>query len=524
MAPALDGPSEPFQIAPETGASTDKAPKRLAVIGWDGAAWRVLTPLLREGRMPNLARLLRRASYGTLATDVAYSPVSWTTIATGRNASAHGIEGESERWFAAGRTAASVRAAQLWDMLPEGAFPRVMTLGWFFPPNWRALGPKFAGRNVEPGPIETAMKGCPGPTAADDEISGPTNCLLAGIEWDAAFALYRVSDAAGHRDFSLFRAVEGVAAGGWRFAPGAAPKARAIARQSVAAFELLDAALAPFAEDEQTLIAIVSDHGFRSAAPIGERLMLSERFYGTWGQDPPARGETMSFDVHTDAGAARIAVEPVVHRRPVVIERESGWTLRQVLEVPTIRCAGRDGCPPECLDFLRAATSTVSVGGEPLYGESQPDGRAVTFQPTLQALAQWFERERPALANSATPAGAGAPWFTFVAEAGRHRYPHETGVIVLAGPGVVRGQIISAKLTDVAPTLLALAGLPVAADFDGRVLREAISPAFLEAHPIRTIASYGVGHELADESAQALSTETVQRLKSLGYVSPHGGQ
>lgn len=67
----------------------------------------------------------------------------------------------------------------------------------------------------------------------------------------------------------------------------------------------------------------------------------------------------------------------------------------------------------------------------------------------------------------------------------------EDGVIIASGPGVKKGRNISpASLTDILPTLLYLAGLPVAADMDGRVLTEMLPPEQLRRAPVRAIASY----------------------------------
>ena len=40
---------------------------RVLVVGWDGATWDVLRPLLAQGRLPHLARLLDRGAHGVLA-------------------------------------------------------------------------------------------------------------------------------------------------------------------------------------------------------------------------------------------------------------------------------------------------------------------------------------------------------------------------------------------------------------------------------------------------------------------------
>ena len=67
------------------------------------------------------------------------------------------------------------------------------------------------------------------------------------------------------------------------------------------------------------------------------------------------------------------------------------------------------------------------------------------------------------------------------------------------------------------PTIPAPAGMPVAEDFDGQVLLDAISTAFLAKNPIRTIKLYGAGHEFASLNTD-LGPETRRKLQSLGWL------
>ena len=60
-------------------------PKRVVLLGWDGATWKIISYMLAKGEMPNLRRLLEYGAAGMLQTDVAISPISWTTIATGKS-------------------------------------------------------------------------------------------------------------------------------------------------------------------------------------------------------------------------------------------------------------------------------------------------------------------------------------------------------------------------------------------------------------------------------------------------------
>src|SRR6185312_2096234 len=70
------------------------ASKRLLLIGWDAADWKVIDPLLAKGEMPNLAKLVNEGVRGNIATLYPpLSPMLWTTIATGKWPAKHGIHG-----------------------------------------------------------------------------------------------------------------------------------------------------------------------------------------------------------------------------------------------------------------------------------------------------------------------------------------------------------------------------------------------------------------------------------------------
>jgi Flp pilus assembly protein TadD len=68
------------------------APRRVVVVGLDGADWQLLDGYVTSGAMPNLARLAREGRTGTLRSLVpSLSPLVWTTIATGVSPLQHGI-------------------------------------------------------------------------------------------------------------------------------------------------------------------------------------------------------------------------------------------------------------------------------------------------------------------------------------------------------------------------------------------------------------------------------------------------
>lgn len=66
--------------------------KRLLVIGWDAADWKIIDPLLEAGKMGNLKRLIDSGLRADLhSLDPKLSPLLWTSIATGKTADKHGI-------------------------------------------------------------------------------------------------------------------------------------------------------------------------------------------------------------------------------------------------------------------------------------------------------------------------------------------------------------------------------------------------------------------------------------------------
>jgi predicted AlkP superfamily phosphohydrolase/phosphomutase len=63
----------------------DALTSKVLLLGWDAADWKVISPLLDAGEMPNLERLVSTGVIGNLATlQPVLSPMLWTSIATGK--------------------------------------------------------------------------------------------------------------------------------------------------------------------------------------------------------------------------------------------------------------------------------------------------------------------------------------------------------------------------------------------------------------------------------------------------------
>ena len=83
--------------------------------------------------------------------------------------------------------------------------------------------------------------------------------------------------------------------------------------------------------------------------------------------------------------------------------------------------------------------------------------------------------------------------------------------------------ILGANVLDVAPTILAILGIPISEDMAGRVWTEALNEDFLARFPVETIPSHedprpgkaGPVEGIMDDEALE---ERMERLRALGYV------
>lgn len=97
--------------------------KKVLLVGWDGADWLMIRPLLAAGKLPNLAGLIRRGMAGELRSQLPLlSPLVWTTIATGKPVEEHGIADFLVQDTASGGlvpiSSSSRKVHALWTILP----------------------------------------------------------------------------------------------------------------------------------------------------------------------------------------------------------------------------------------------------------------------------------------------------------------------------------------------------------------------------------------------------------------------
>lgn len=535
---------------------------KVLVIGLDGSTFRVLQPMIDAGQLPSLAKLMQRGAWGTLRTIVpAITPPAWTSFFTGRNPGKHGIYGfttgqpgeyEGQRLV----NSSDIRCPTLWDELsaagkqvgvmnvpmsypvwPVNGFmvsclytPRSVGVATHPPELTKELGDEYRTTErlrirVPPNHPEFKAQA----TAFLDEIEGIIDLhtrtalrLMRTKPWDLFALVYMSTDRAQH----FF----------WRyFSDDARTKERdpEIAAHIERMYRKLDAAVGQLVEaaGPQTTTVVVSDHGF---GPDMTRSVHLHQFFqgrGWLTRDSFWRlkrlykrmrsklsGNERRFSLDKKAGVihwgkTKAWAEAIGPRcLGVRINRIGAYAQGCVSEAdyPAFRNEVR-----EALRQLKDTDGTaifqdVKLREEVFSGEQA--GRApdligyFTYQYVL---------------NKRT--GADLQMRNLVTETkNRLRDGHHDpdGIYILAGPPVQRaGHARSHSILTVAPTILALFGLPIPADMDAEPMTDLLTPEFLDAHPVHKSEAGAAGATKAetvyDEKDEA---EIRERLENLGYL------
>jgi predicted AlkP superfamily phosphohydrolase/phosphomutase/tetratricopeptide (TPR) repeat protein len=109
--------------------------KRILLIGWDAADWKIINPLMDAGYMPAMEKLVNGGVMGNMHTlEPPFSPMLWTSIATGKYADKHGILGftepDPEGMGMRPVSSLSRKTKAIWNILSQNGL-KTHVLGWW---------------------------------------------------------------------------------------------------------------------------------------------------------------------------------------------------------------------------------------------------------------------------------------------------------------------------------------------------------------------------------------------------------
>jgi predicted AlkP superfamily phosphohydrolase/phosphomutase len=461
---------------------------RVLVVGWDGADWDILDPLLAAGELPSLRTFLDAGSRGVSRSCLpSHSWAAWPTFLTGRDPSAHGVFDILEyRPGATRRLPVSSRSilAPTWpERLSEAGKTTVLVnIPLTYPPP-PIRGVSIAGGVVPPGatyshppevgprlgwPINrgswTTFRNRPLDLVADLEAvttkrAAAMRTLLEEEPWDVACVVFVSPDRAQH---CLLEYVH----------PGhpAYPEASTspVGERVRDVYRLLDRELATLVERtiEDDLVILMSDHGHQpitrtaSMNKVLERLGFLRFGRGSAIVNLLAWGRVRSL--------ARVAYDRLrLHGRVAVPTAPIDWgrTLAYTSVVSTgegisVNLAGREPHGTVTRDDYErvrdALAEALAEFTDPATGK-RPIGRVVRKEeifsgPYLDRAPDLLLEPAP-LYSLARSRGLveDADWLS-----GDHR---PEGIYAMVGPGVPRGSGPEVALTDYAGQIAEAIGL-----------------------------------------------------------------
>jgi len=153
--------------------------KKVLLIGWDAADWKLIWPLIAKGHMPALKGLIERGVYGNMGTmDPPYSPMLWSSVATGKTPDKHGVHGFIEIMpnmkGIRPVTVTSRKAKAIWNILHNQGY-KSNIVGWWpsFPAepiNGVVVSDKFQKVKANPNEKTPFVKGTVHPESFTKEI------------------------------------------------------------------------------------------------------------------------------------------------------------------------------------------------------------------------------------------------------------------------------------------------------------------------------------------------------------------
>jgi predicted AlkP superfamily pyrophosphatase or phosphodiesterase len=498
-----------------------KVSPQLLALCIDGGTWRLIDPLIEDGRMPNMERLKSEGTAAILLSEEPmYSLVAWTTIGSGVHPAKHGIQTFYD-------TQDNLRCKRIWEVFDD----HDRTIGLFrwwitWPPRVKNgfVIPGILARDATTIPPEYSfinqfrvdMKSGRG-RSLGRAISAGWRYLRAGLRMETCVEIARETlpaIASGrYADFHIAsrraeirlnadvychllrefqpgytcfydNGVDQMSHFYWQFLepelfPGLDPADVERYGGAITDFYALhDKVIGRILQHvgDSTDVAVLSDHGF-TADTGGTRNLYFPR------------GVTLLRDLGMDEEFFSVAIGSKTFVSSV--KRDS-------LE--------RRAAQESALEVFNSLTVQES-GLRLFHAYIEEEGRIqLDVNESLTTLDGYVQT-----AHGPKPVGS---WFNTRALAGTH---HIEGICLVKGPGFRRGhEGETARLVDVAPTLLYVTGFPLSRELDGSVMWDWIDDGFRSERPLAYVDSYGPYEPVRRDVD--VDEKTLEKLRSLGYV------
>ena len=515
---------------------------RVVIIGVDGGSWNLIDPLVKNGKLPHIAKLMATGTSASLEShEPVNSPSVWTTIATGRPPRDHGVtDFHATRLTVAvptafERLAYAGRRVGLYDYLVT--WPPERFEGGFVIPGWlrhdQKTIPEDTWERIDLEPYvqsyanETSFDQIRERSLEETRLKGSRFVALSeAFELDVGAVTFYALDSVAHR---FWRAAfpedfEGEAILEAPYAPEQRDTIALVLRGIDEAIGEIAASLG----DDDTLL-IVSDHGFERSPDGVDDIWIPriDELLAEAGLDPERDG----FHVVTAFGVLILFVhEGPFEARDAVLDR--------LLElVDSVR--DPEGEPLFSTDFVdlvprpkgkqRPWTRRLRQWGLKIVAENwfhlntDRNGHAYIFaRPRENPIQELWPSGEVSVLGVARPVKAVFRHDEFT---GDHRMQ---GILLARGPAIAVPARDDGKkrsrpelsVLDIAPLLFYTSGTAIPDDLVGHLPEELLRPEYLAKHPPRSTKASTLppAKHFLDEEDIGANPDLVEMLRRLGYV------
>ncbi len=490
--------------------------KKVAVIGLDGATWKVILPLVEQGKLPNIKNLLEAGASGVLqSTFPPLTGPAWTSIATGKNPGKTGIYDFFNRisrnsYELGSLTSASMReVGTFWDYLSAaGIKVGILNYPFLYPPYpvngfmVSGLGASIKNEITYPKELkEELFSACQGykievPFNMPPYINKPSlfveDCLKL-LEINAKALKFLVKKYDPEMLFGVISATDFAQHYMWKFIDKTHPlynekEAKHFAPLFIEIWERADQILGDILSilGNNGNLIVISDHGCGPAkGAFYLRCWLEKEGYlpktSNWlqrnlylttlllldkvaGLNPYLHGLFLKIGAR---GKPLVIGEPDSPQGIAFIgERSAG---QGEIFINSLRVKDKQEflrIKQEIIERLTDTCANLNLKIDFYAANKLYSGRNTELAPDILFAIDDFEVVvQYGLSNAVYKKGPPKPYHS-----GDHNFD---GVFLAYGPDIKRGiEIDGAKVYDIAPTVLHMFGLPVPKDMDGRVLKE----------------------------------------------------
>ena len=557
------------------------ATRRVMILGLDGATLDLIRPWAEAGILPTFQKLMREGAWGPLRSVLQpVTPAAWSSFITGVNQGKHGVydfTSHAEESYENSLVDSNLRQApSLWQLASlAGKRVIVYNVPVTYPPE-RVNGLMVSGLMTPPGAKDATypreLLNELEPPKPGKDIYGHTpfrrgheaefihelldihaynfrtaRYLMHRQPWDLFVAEFQHTDTMAH---FMWKHMEDKGAD----LPEPVREIAANALRDI--YTDADAKLGQLIQEagEDTLVVVMSDHGHgRLKQFFAVNIWLLQKGYIQLTPDAMTRLKYALYQLGLSPSslyhlALRFGVRDDVFRseddRVTTTKRrlkgfllswgDIDWSRTRAFSLGYggpifVNLKGREsqgivepGAEYEALlDQLIADLKTITepAGRGPLLSEIHR-GREIYSGPFAgHGPDLVFLASDPSVNGTGLMEFNSKGWFRRMArKSGSHRMD---GILFLSGPGMRQGYSLSgASIMDIAPTVLALLGVPVPNEMDGRVLEEAMLPELRDDLHVAYGTAEGLLPELApvDEMSPEDEEILLTRLQNLGYI------